>query len=87
MRKITKLAFAASLAIFFSATAAAAGVISINVTGEGGDVGAAVEAAFANGEAECTGYFGGIATAYQVVSTAQYPGFWWAEINVSCSIP
>ncbi len=87
MRKLTKVLFTIALVALFSAAAAAAGIISINVTGEGGTPGDAIDAAFAQGEYECTSYFGGVATGYQVISLMNYPGFWWAELNVNCNVP
>jgi hypothetical protein len=87
MRRFAKVFFTTALVALFSTAALAAGVISINVTGEGGTSGDAIEAAYANGQFECEQYFDGFATGYQVISLMQYPGFWWAELNVSCYVP
>lgn len=85
MRKITKMLIAGAL-LGLSA-AATAGVISINTTGQGGSENDAIEAAFQEGALQCESSFGGIATGVQVLSVQQYPGFWWAEVNVLCNVP
>ncbi|UNK43890.1 hypothetical protein MNO14_07535 [Luteimonas sp. S4-F44] len=85
MRKITKMLIASSL-LGLSA-AATAGVISINVAGQGGTENDAIDAAFEEGALQCESSFGGIAAGVQVLSVQHYPGFWWAEVNVLCNVP
>jgi hypothetical protein len=87
MRRFAKVFFSTALMALFSTAAVAAGIISINVTGEGGTPSDAIEAAYDNGKFECEEYFDGIATGYQIVTLSPYPGFWWAELNVSCYVP
>ena len=86
MNRFMKMLLPAIFLGISSLTVSASSGVYINDVGTGGTATEALDDAYANASYVCTQDFNGYPGGYTIVTLAQYPGFWWAEIDMYCSL-